>query len=92
MKKRALTADLVNALLDECRGDELKAIHPPIADAYRAVSVEMKTFAAKLVADNLEERYKALIAVMDAVPVAEEKYLADLKSYYDKNRVTLQDE
>lgn len=68
---------------------ELEAIHKPLVAAYRQAAAAFDTFLASVTEDNLDPEYARLIGVMDTVKVAEDTYLAALKAYYAKHRMTL---
>ncbi len=69
--------------------DALERIHRTLVDAHEARLTSFKDFVANLTEKNLIEQYEALLEGYDELRAAELSYRKELRSYYDRHRVTL---
>jgi len=71
---------------------ELKAIHTPLVEAYKAAQAAHESFVKVVTEATMDLEYGKVLSAMDKVSVAEERYLQRLSTYYKDHRVDLQKE
>ncbi len=67
----------------------LKEIHAILRNAYSKVRDDFVAYADAVNEDNVEARYKQILAAVDQVGKSRADYLERLTAYYAKNRVDL---
>ncbi len=68
---------------------QLKVVHDEVVKSYQTAVAAFRSFVGGLTDDNVEGRYRELLAQMDAVVRAEKQYRKALATYYAENRVKL---